>query len=163
MLPIAGQREKHFLPPSLCSWADPETGTLGCVCISCEVSCSQIGWGPILLWHLSLHFSSLVLSLGVSEDNGAYGSPLLTSSFSGLCDPNHVPSLGSFNFSIWLMGVINEEMVLTLAAHILKLKWYREGYHSSCTRMKHKFVKHSIVLDVENKLTVTGGEWWWWG
>ena len=26
--------------------------------------------------------------------------------------------------------------------------------------MKHKIVKHSIFLDVENKLMVTNGEWW---
>ena len=115
-----------------------------------------IRWGPILLWH----FSSLVLPFIVSKDNGAYGSPPSYKFL--LCCVTLIMSLplGSFSFSIWLMGVINEEMVLASAAHILKLKWYRGDYHGSCARMKHKFVKRSIFSDVENKLMVTNGERW---
>ena len=38
-------------------------------------------------------------------------------------------------------------MVLALAAHILKLEWYREDEHGLCTRMTSKFIQCSIKKD----------------
>ena len=38
-------------------------------------------------------------------------------------------------------------MVLTLAAHVLKLERYRDQ-HGPCARMTRKFKKRSIIFDV---------------
>ena len=37
--------------------------------------------------------------------------------------------------------------MLALAAHILKLEWYREDYPGSCTKMTRKLVKCSILKE----------------
>lgn len=41
--------------------------------------------------------------------------------------------------------------MLALAAHILKLAWYREDLHDPCTRMTGKFVKYSMILESQEK------------
>jgi len=40
--------------------------------------------------------------------------------------------------------LLNSMLVLTSAAHILKLEQYREDEHGKCARMTSKFMKHSI-------------------
>ena len=41
---------------------------------------------------------------------------------------------------------LKHNIVLALAAHILKLEQYREDQHGPCARMTRKFVKRSIFL-----------------
>ena len=77
----------------------------------------------------------------------------------------------------------NPVLVPASAAHILKLEWYREGWHGPCTRMTCKFVKRSMFFkyhishiwnlkydtdelsyetetdsDIENRFVVANGE-----
>ena len=59
------------------------------------------------------------------------------------CDPHNSPAREvSFPFHRWR----NWGSVLTLAAHILKLEWYKEDYDGAYSRMTCKLVKHFMIL-----------------
>lgn len=47
-----------------------------------------------------------------------------------------------------LVNSQEKKKVLTLAAHILELEWYREAYHGPYAWRTHKFVMHSTVFIV---------------
>lgn len=85
------------------------TLSLGYVCMSCEISCAQLGPMPILMWCPSL-CSLLWFCPGVSKEHPGYESLLLTHPSSACVTLTLSLAPWSFSFSIWLMGVINEVM-----------------------------------------------------